>query len=352
MPGIARTLIGAVKALDTTRPVTMALADINASNATGVADMLDVVGYNYQEQFYDRDHTTYRNRVIYGSENSRSLDAWRAVASHAWVSGQFLWTGIDYLGEARRFPTHGSSAGLLDSEGFWKPAAYLRQALWDSTPMVYAAAWAVSSDSSLAQWPKNVGATPLVETWGTPGDVRKNIPVEVYTNCDSVELFLNGRSLGVQKLADRLVPSLLWSVPNEPGVVEAVGRIGGKAVARFQFKSVQRVERIALKLDRDVLLSEGREVATVVVQLVDADGDRVPAADQVITVDVTGAGRLLALGNADLADTSSGHTTRKKAFRGRLVAMIRSTGTGPDSVTIHATAPGLAAAEIRVGIRP
>jgi len=78
----------------------MALADINASNASGVANMLDVVGYNYLEQFYERDHKAYPNRVIYGSENSRSLDAWRSTAVSDWVGGQFLWTGMNFLGEA------------------------------------------------------------------------------------------------------------------------------------------------------------------------------------------------------------------------------------------------------------
>src|SRR5664279_581128 len=155
---IARSLIAAVKLLDTTRPVTMALADINASNATGVANMLDVVGYNYLEQIYDRDHKAYPNRVIYGSENSRGLEAWRTVAVNDYVGGQFLWTGMDFLGEARRYPTHGSASGLLDLQGFRKRDSYFRQALWSDKPMVYAAAWGAGSDESrIAQFPRNLG---------------------------------------------------------------------------------------------------------------------------------------------------------------------------------------------------
>jgi beta-galactosidase len=351
MPAIARRLISAVKQLDTSRPVTMALADINASNATGVADMLDVVGYNYQEQFYERDHKAYPNRVIYGSENSRSLDAWRPVAVNAWVPGQFLWTGIDFLGEARRFPTHGSSAGLLDIEGFWKPSAYLRQAIWDSTPMVYAAAWTTGDEASRPDWLRSIGRTPLSERWAAPGETRSTVPVEVYSNCDSVELFLNGRTLGVKRIADRLMPALLWSVPNERGVVEAVAIKGGQPVARFQLKSTGKAERIELTPDRSVVLANGRQVATIVARLVDAEGNRVPDANLVVTFEVTGAGRALAVGNGDLTDNSISRT-EKKAFQGRLVAVVRSAGESAGKVTIRATAPGLPAAETVLEVRP
>ena len=99
-----------------------------------------MAGYNYLEQYYARDHATYPERVILGSENSHSLEAWRAVAANDYVAGQFLWTGIDYLGESQRYPSRGSTAGLLDYCGFRKPLAYLREALWSDRPMVYAAA--------------------------------------------------------------------------------------------------------------------------------------------------------------------------------------------------------------------
>jgi beta-galactosidase len=352
MPGIARRLIAAVKQLDTTRPVTMALADINASNATGVADMLDVVGYNYLEQFYDRDHGANPNRVIYGSENSRSLEAWRPVALNDWVGGQFLWTGIDFIGEARKFPTHGSSAGLLDIQGFWKRDAYLRQALWSARPMIYAAAWGAGADESrIAEWPKNLGRTPLVERWDWTGDPRKNIPVEIYTNCDSVELLLNGRSLGEKQVADRLLPALIWAVPNEPGSVEAVGKKGGSVAARFQLKSIGKAERIELSPDLSVLKSGGRQVSTVEVQAVDGAGNRVPDAGQTITVEVRGAGRLVALDNSDLTDTTTVQSKERKLYQGRAVAVVRS-GAQPGKVTLRTTAPGLTAAEVVLAVEP
>ena len=351
MPAIARKLIGAVKGLDTTRPVTMALADVNASNATGVAGMLDVVGYNYQEQFYDRDHKDYPNRIIYGSENSRSVDAWRQVVARDYVAGQFLWTGMDFIGEARRFPIHGSASGLLDIQGFPKPDAYLRQAMWSAKPMVYAAAWGAGDETRMAQWPRNLGRNQLTERWGWTGDARKTIPVEVYSNCDSVELLLNGRSLGEKPVPNALPPALLWAVPNQPGTVEAVGKKAGVAVARFQLKTVGMPARIALSPDLAALKSDGRQVSTVELTVVDADGNRVPDAAASINVEVSGAGRLIALDNSDLTDNSSAQANHKKAFQGRAVAVVRS-GAQPGSITVRASAAGLTAGEAVLKVLP
>jgi hypothetical protein len=355
MPAIARRLIAAVKQFDGTRPVTMALADIDASNATGVANLLDVVGYNYLEQHYERDHKAYPNRVIYGSENSRSLDAWRPVALNDYVGGQFLWTGINYLGEAERYPTHGSNAGLLDLEGFWKPDAYFRQALWSANPMVYAAAWGAGSAEAdaarMTAWPKNLGRTPLVERWGWTADPRKNIPVEIYTNCDSVELLLNGRSLGEKPIADRLLPALLWAVPNEAGTLEVVGKNAGAAAAHFQLKTIGPPERLELSPDLKSLQSDGRQVSTIEVRVVDRDGNRVQDAAQTVSFEVLGAGRLIASGNANLSDGSPVTGHQVKLYQGRAVAVVRS-AAGSGNITVRATAPGLTTAEVVLTVVP
>ena len=352
MPPIERQLIAAVKRFDATRPVTMALADIDTSNATGVANMLDVVGYNYLEQFYDRDHEAYPTRVIYGSENSRSLDVWRPVALKDYVGGQFLWTGMDYLGEAGRYPSHGSSAGLLDLQGFWKTDARFRQALWSDKPMVYAAAWGTGADESrMAQWPGNLGRNRPVERWGWTGDPRKNIPVEIYTNCDSVELLLNGRSLGEKQIAERLLPALVWAVPNEAGTVEAVGKKAGAIAARFQLRTIGQPERIELSPDLKTLKNAGRQVSTIEVQVVDRNGNRIPDAAQPVTFEVAGAGRLIGVGNADLTDGNPVTASQVKLYQGRAVAVVRS-AAGSGKITVRATSPGLTAGETALTVEP
>lgn len=331
LPGIARRLIAAVKELDGTRPVTQALADVSASNATGLANLLDVAGYNYLEQFYARDHAAYPERIILGSENSHSLDAWRAVAANDYVAGQFLWTGVDFLGESRQYPVRGSTSGLLDICGFRKPLSYLRQALWSERPMVYAA----------------VGQGRVVEHWNWANDSRKILPVEVYTNTDAAELFLNGRSLGEKRVEDRTAPVLRWDVPNEPGVLRAIGKKDSKEVARFELASTSAPDHLELVPDRTVLRADGEDVANIEVRVVDAAGRRVYGAEAEINVEVRGAGVLAAVdsGNArDITPVQAGH---RAAYEGRVLAIVRASHN-PGTAVVRATAPGLKPAEITV----
>jgi beta-galactosidase len=320
LPSIGRGLISAVKLLDGTRPVTQALADINASNATGLASLLDVTGYNYLEQFYERDHAAYPERIILGSENSISPAAWRPVAANPWVLGQFLWTGVDFLGEAGRYPIRGSASGLFDLCGFPKPQAYLRAALWSDQPMVYAAVQQ---------------GRAAVEHWNWQDDSRPTLPVVVYTNCDSAELFLNGRSLGEKAVTDRAEPVLRWDVGYEPGVLRVVGRRGGSEAARFELASTG--EPAAVQLVPDAV-----DPTHVEIRVIDAAGRRVYRATNEIEVQVSG-GELVAVDNADLRDVSPVHAGRRKAYQGRILAVVRRSGGGP--VAVRASAAGLKPAE-------
>jgi beta-galactosidase len=190
-----------------------------------------------------------------------------------------------------------------------------------------------------------LGRNPLVGRWGWTGDPRKNIPVEIYTNCDSVELSLNGRSLGEKPIADRLLPALLWAVPNESGTLEVVGKKAGVIAARFQLKTIGQPERLELSPDLKTLKDDGRQVSTIEVHAVDRDGNRVPDAAGTVAFEVLGAGRLIASGNADLADESPVTAGHAKLHQGRAVAVVRSAGA-PGKLTVRATAPGLTAAEV------
>ena len=134
LASIARELVAIVKKHDATRPVTAALAFPELSNRIGYAQALDVVGYNYKEHLYAQDRKDYPAHVIYGSENGHGLQEWQIVRDRADICGQFLWTGIDYLGEAQGWPVRLSPAGLLTTAGFEKPQYYLRRALWSDEP--------------------------------------------------------------------------------------------------------------------------------------------------------------------------------------------------------------------------
>ena len=221
-----KPLVAAVKQLDSTRPVTAAMASLVMSNAVGYAQILDIAGYNYQESRYAEDHQQFPQRVIYGSENKHSYAAWVAVRDNPIISGQFLWTGIDYLGEARAWPTRANPDGLLDLCGFVKPLGRFRESLWSSRPMVYLCA--VKSGTPASAGGDTNGPTGA-ETWNWPDQTP--LTVSCYTNCPEVTLTLNDQALGTKRLDEAVDGVLTWQVPYAPGVLKAVGRKDGRPCA-------------------------------------------------------------------------------------------------------------------------
>ena len=326
-------LVAAVKSVDTTRPVTAALASILMSNAVGLPEKLDVVGYNYQEANYAADHAKYPKRVIFGSENSHDYRAWLAVRDNAYIGGQFLWTGIDYLGEADVWPHRASGFGLLDLCGFRKPMAWFRQSLWSDRPMVYLCVPTAPEHRQFAAG----------EHWNWPAG--KNVEVACYTNCAEVELTLNGRSLGVKPATAAVEGVLTWSVPYAAGALKAVGRTGGREVCSFTLETAGPASRIELVPDQRTLRADGNDVCQLEFRVVDARGIRVPDASQVVTLELAGPAELLAMGNADLSSPESCRDATHAVFQGRGLAFLRSTDVA-GSITVKATAPGLAPAEI------
>ncbi len=334
----AEPLVAAVKAADTTRPVTAALASIIMSNAVGLPEKLDVVGYNYLEANYAADHANYPRRVIFGSENSHSYAAWTAVRDNAYVGGQFLWTGIDYLGEAGVWPNRANGAGLLDLCGFKKPAAWFRQSLWSDQPMVYLC---------VPTGPANRRPT-AAEHWNWPAGTT--VAMACYTNCAEVELTLNGKSLGVKPAAAAVEGVLTWQIPYEAGALKAAGRNGGREVCSFTLETAGAANRIELVPDVRTLRADGKGVCQLEFRVVDARGIRVPEAAQEVTFAVSGPAELLAVGNADLSSTENCRDATHAVFHGRGLAFLRSTDAAGD-ITIKATAPGLEPAGLVINSR-
>ena len=169
-----------------------------------------MVGYNYKEHLYEEDHKRFPELPFLGSENSHSYKAWKAVRDNDYISGQFLWTGIDYLGEAHGWPIHGSSAGLLTLAGFPKARFYQRQSYWADKPVLHLAT--VKYEGSHDEW------LPVTETWNY--EVGETVLVRLFTNQPEAELFLNGRSLGKKKgLSEE--GCMDWIVDFEPGELRA-----------------------------------------------------------------------------------------------------------------------------------
>ncbi len=334
----AAPLVAAVKSLDRTRPVTAALANIQMSDAVGLPGLLDAVGYNYQEARYAADHAKFPKRIIYGSENSQQYAAWRAVATNNFISGQFLWTGIDYLGEAPAWPNRANGAGLLDLCGFKKPVGWFRQSLWSDKPMVYLC----------------VPGAPVnrrfnaAEHWNWPSNSTVN--VACYANCPEVTLTLNGKIIGTKKSTEAVDGVLNWQVPFAPGTLKAVGRANGQDVCDYVLQTAGAPSRIELLPDTTQLRADGKDVCHVEFRIVDENGVRVPNADAEIKFELTGPAKLIGLGNGDLSNSENCQGDTHRAFRGRGLAILQTTTTA-GVVALQATAPGLEPATVRLQSR-
>lgn len=337
---LAKPLIAAVKSLDRTRPVTAALATVAMSDAVGLAGLLDADGYNYQEARYAADHQKYPQRILYGSENSHQYETWQAVATNDFISGQFLWTGADYLGEAGKWPNRANGAGLLDLCSFKKPLAWFRQSLWSEQPMVY-----------LCAGNGNGGRRGFngTESWNWPSN--NMVAVVCFANCPEVTLMLNGKSIGTKKISEAERGVLRWVIPFEPGTLMAVGcDKDGKELCHYSLQTAGVPARIELLSDASQLHADGKDVSHVEFRIVDAQGVRVPDAALEVTFETTGPASLLGIGNGNLNSVEDCKTTAHHTFQGRGLAILQTTTT-PGSITFKATAPGLEPANVTLQSR-
>src|SRR5579862_1235300 len=339
-------LVKAVKEFDRTRPVTAALATVAMSDGVGFADLLDIDGYNYQETRYADDHAKHPRRVIFGSENHQDLGAWRAVETNDYICGQFLWTGIDYLGEAGQWPNHANGAGLLDLCGFKKPLAWFRQSLWSTQPMVYLCVSPRGGSGNQGGFGRRRSRTE--ESWNCSSN--STVTVRCYTTCPEVELSLNGKSLGTNHLADAVDGALSWEVPFEPGTLTATGRDGNKTLGEFSLKTAGPAQRIELVPDTTQLAADGKDVCQVEFRVVDAAGVRLPEAANEVSFSADGPAQIIGVENGNLSSTDDYKGTKFHAFQGRGLLILQSTLTnGP--ITLKAESDGLAPASISLESR-
>jgi beta-galactosidase len=331
----AAPLVAAVKSLDRTRPVTAALATVVMSNAVGLPELLDAVGYNYQEARYAADHAAYPNRIIYGSENAKQYAAWQAVAKNDYIAGQFLWTGIDYLGEARAWPNRASGMGLLDLCGFKRPVGWMRQSLWSDKPMVY-----ICVSRGMTNGNEDGGRRFFngVESWNWPANF--NAKVLCFTNCPSVTLTLNGKVIGTKKSSEAVNGVLNWQIPFESGTLTAIGQSDGKDAPSYTLQTAGAPSRIELFPDTTQLHANGKDVSQIEYRIVDAHGVRVPDAAAEVTFDLAGPAKILGIGNGDVNNSENCQAGIHRAYQGRGLAIIQTTPT-PGAITLQATAPGL-----------
>ncbi len=324
-------LVGVFHQYDPTRPVTQGLFRPNISHDydNGLADLLDVVGTNYRDLELLEAWKSKPRRKIVGTEQRHDLATWLAARDHPQHAGQFLWSGVDYLGESPRWPTIAADFGLLDRAGAIKPMAHERQSWWSETPVVHI----VRGQAKLADWtPADAG--PHEET------------VEAYSNCEEVELNLNGKSLG-SKLRNADDSPRVWKVAWEPGALKAIGRNRGARVAEHQLRTAGEPVKITLSVDKEKLSPSWDDVAFVTAILTDQNGIPVPSSSDTISFSITGPGVIAAVDNADNASIEPFQASSRRAYRGRCYAMIKAKAAR-GAITLAASAPGLAGASITI----
>lgn len=331
---IAKRLSAAVRDVDTSRPVTGAWAGVVMSNQTTYADHIDVIGYNYTESRYQIDHERYPERVIYGSENSSTYDAWTAARDNEHIFGQFIWTGTDYLGESNEWPSRGFYTGLLDFGSFRKPRGQFRASLWSDNPVCY-----------IGTYPSR-GSYDSTDAWDVwnyeTGDM---IHVVCYTNVEEAELFLDGKPAGERKPYDQTDGIISWDIPFKPGTLKAVAYADGKEVSEYSIASSRAPYQLIVSTDRSVLGKGSDDVAHVVVEILDQDGIPVKLGDNEIRCEITGPGRLLGLEGSNNSDMTDYSDSMHRAYRGRLLAYIGATGASGD-IRVRFTSPYLKSCEI------
>ncbi len=376
---ILKTLVATFHRNDPTRPVTQALFRPNASHdyEDGLADLLDVIGQNYRPQEILAAHAQKPTRKIVGTENGQTASEWVALRDHPEYSGQFLWSGIDYLGESRTWPTIGSGSGLLLSTALPHGRAFERESWWSTTPMVAIVrrvaavrpapidpgyANATSTDQSASPATPRAAAPPpdptvrfsepILADW-TPKDLGPHTEnVDIYTNAEEVELFLNGKSLGTQKLHPD-ASAIGFQVPFEPGTLKAVARNAGTVVATDELHTAGKPARIVLSADKPAtpLTPDWNDVRYVTATLVDDAGTRIPDSTTVVHFAATGPASIIAVDNGNMRDIDPFQAAQRKLYDGNAVALLRATASA-GRIAVTASADGLPPARLTLTAAP
>jgi len=337
---IAKRLVAAVKKYDKSRPTTAGLAGVAMSNETEYPGALDITGYNYTESKYQSDHEKYPNRVIFGSENVHDMEPWLAVKNNKHIFGQFLWTGIDYLGESGRWPSRGFYSGLVDFAGVIKPRGYFRQSLWSDKPMTYIGTYPLKDvkDVSKDAW----------AIWNyTQGE---KIRVVVYTNAAKARLELNGKVVGETKAYDEKTGIIYWDIPFASGKLEAVGLSkDDKEVSRYAISTTQQPVELTIA-DKNITITKDKGVAKIMVQVKDQNGLPVMLSDNEVTCTISGPGVLLGLEAGNNSDMTDYTDNVQRVFHGHIAAYIQATGEAqPIKVTF--TSQWLKPVEVTINVK-
>jgi beta-galactosidase len=321
----------------------------------GITNVLDVMGCNYNDKLIDRYHKDYPQQPMIGTETASSLatrgiyandkalgymsayddqkPAWGDLAEDWWsfydarefLAGGFAWTGFDYRGETTpyKWPCISSHFGILDTCGFAKDTAYYYKAWWGAEPMLH-----------------------ILPHWNWAGKEGQEIEVWAYCNQESVELFLNGASLGPQPVKKN--GHLVWKVKYAPGTLEARASRGGRVVLTDKRETAGAAARIVAVADRAKISADGQDLAVINVMVVDAQGRPAPMADNEVAFAVSGPGSVIGVGNGDPSCHEPDKATQRSAFNGLCMAIVQSKRGEAGAVTVRVSSAGLEGATVTV----
>jgi beta-galactosidase len=338
-------------AYDGSRPVS--IAPIRAIGVGGLVEC-DVMGYNYMDPAAEAYHKTHPEKPVIGTETVSAVGTrgiyvtdfekgyvgsydpytttgrasaegwWSFCNSREWLAGGFVWTGFDYRGEPspNGWPNISSQYGIIDTCGFPKDSFFYYQSWWTSQPVLH-----------------------LFPHWNWKGMEGKEIAVWVYSNLDSVELFLNGKSLGAKDV--KKDSHVAWVVTYAPGAIEARGSKSGQVVMTTKRETTSAAGKLVMKADRQEASADGEDVVMFAVEVQDPRGRLVPMTDNVVQFRVSGPGKLIGVGNGDPTDHESDKGTVRKAFCGYCMALVQSAKTA-GSITVDAASPGLTSASVTI----
>lgn len=367
----AYALAGYVHKLDPTRPVTSALAawDSDWEIYDPLAAAHDIVGYNYMMHKGPSDHERVPERVMMQTE-SYPRDAfanWNRLDRNAYIIGDFVWTAIDYLGESgigrfyykgesegehyqrNQFPWHGAYCGDIDLTGIRKPISYYREMLYNPDRKLYMAVKEPNGyygEIKETQW----SVWPTWECWNWPGHEGKNIDVEIYSRYPAVRLYLNDRLIAEKPTTRNEEFKAIFTIPYAPGTLKVVGVENGKETDARILETAGNPTRIQLTADHTEITADGESLVYVMAEITDRKGRLVPNADALIKFDVQGAGTLLATCSADLKDESAYTDSRRKAWKGRAMAVIKA-GKVKGKLQVTAHGQGLKKASVTVQLK-
>jgi beta-galactosidase len=373
---ITRELVAIVKNLDKTRPVTTANNNVEANNNLVLSGALDLIGYNYNHDKWKDFHKTYPGQKLIASETTSALQTrgsydmksdsariwpvrwdlplltgnadfscsaydncytpWgssheqtlQAFENNSVVSGMFVWTGFDYLGEPTPYswPARSSYFGIMDLAGFPKDVYHLYKSAWTNEPVLHI----------LPHWNWKAGQTIDV--------------ISYYSQADEVELYLNGVSQG-KKSKQGQEMKVMWRLTYAPGELKAVSRKNGKTVLEKVIRTAGAAAKLELIADRSTIKADGKDLSFVTVRVLDKDGNLIPNADQLINFKLEGNAQIAAVDNGSPISHESFQANHRKAFNGLALAIIKA-GDKTSNVTLTASSAGLQPATVAIQVKP